>query len=355
MTLNKTLSTLLSVALIFAGLQAGTVDSYAQNKLLNNIKSKVSKTDEKKAEPAQQSQTKSWFDEPAAQPAPAKTEAAPQKQEVKAEPEVKADPAKTEAEAKAAAKKVEAEAKAAASKTAKAAKAKEPEKTVTRVLMIGNSFTFYNNSWDMLAEIAKSESHEIEVVHAAEPGFAFADHMKSDATTQAILQGDYDYAILQDQSQTPAQYALNPKGNAAFRNNFITMTNRVFGWSPYATIIMEETWAYVGNKFGGFESMTEFDNYLQNGARLYAEVIRGKVAPAGQAFAIVRSERPDINLYTEDNIHPSPYGSYLKACTEYLTMFGKFTAFTSSCGLDADICKYLRTAAKKAYDNSKNQ
>lgn len=355
MKLNKTISALFSVALVIAGLQAGTVDTYAQNKILGNIKSKITKSDEKKAEPGQQSQTKSWFDEPASQPAAAKQEAV--KPAADAEAEAKAAAEKTEAEAKAAAKKVENEAKAAASKTAKSSKAaKAAENNVKRVLMIGNSFTFYNNSWDMLAQIAQSEGHELEIVHAAEPGFAFADHMASDATTQAILQGNYDFAILQDQSQTPAQYALNPKGNASFRNNFITMTNRVFGWSPYATIIVEETWAYVGRKFGGFSSMTEFDNYLQNGARLYAEVIRGKVSYAGQAFAIVRSERPDINLYAEDNIHPSAYGSYLKSCSDYLTLFdGKFSAFTSNCGLDEEVCKYLRTAAKKAFDNNKNQ
>ena len=345
MTLNKTLSTLLSVALVIAGLQAGTVDTYAQNKILGNIKSKISKNDDKKAESSQQNGTKSWFDEPA-------TQAETTKQET-----VKSA-ADKEAEAKAAARKAEDEAKAAASKTTtKTSKAaKSAEKTATRVLMIGNSFTFYNNSWDMLAEIARSEGHELEIVHVAESGFAFADHMKNDATTQAILQGNYDFAILQDQSQTPAQYALNPKGNATFRNNFITMTNRVFGWSPYATIVVEETWAYVGNKFGGFSSMTEFDNYLQNGARLYAEVIRGKVSYAGQAFAIVRSERPDINLYNDDNIHPSAYGTYLKSCADYLTLFdGKFSAFTSSCGLNAETCKYLRSAAKKAFDNNKNQ
>ena len=75
MKLNKTISALFSVALVIAGLQAGTVDTYAQNKILGNIKSKITKTDEKKAEPGQQSQTKSWFDEPASQPAAAKQEA----------------------------------------------------------------------------------------------------------------------------------------------------------------------------------------------------------------------------------------------------------------------------------------
>lgn len=355
MKLNRNIPTLLSVTIAAMIMICGTTETYAQNKLGNFIKSKVTKTEEtQKAEPAKT--TKSWFDEPAEET---------QKAAASVTETAKAETVKTEAEAKAAAEKVEAEAKEAAKKTAKEVKetkskpakaAKEAEDNIVRILMIGNSFTFYNDSWDMLAKICASENKEVEIVHATKPGYAFSDHLDCGETTEAILKGDYDFAILQDQSQTPAKYALDPKGNFMFRNNFITMTNRIFGWSPYAKIIVEETWAYVGNKFGGFTSMTEFDNYLQNGARLYAEVIRGKVSPTGTAFATVRSERPDIKLYTEDEIHPSAYGSYLKSLVDYLTIFGgKFTGFTDTCGLDPEICKYLKTAAKKAVDSKSQQ
>lgn len=350
-----TIRALLSVTFTAMVLLCGTTQTYAQNKLGALLKSKMTKSAEpQKAEQAKT--TKSWFDEPA-------------EETVKANPsaEQKADASavKAEAEAKAAAAKVEEEAKAAARKTAKDVKEDKPgtakavrkeEDGTVRILMVGNSFTFCNDSWDMLARICKSENKEVEIVHATKPGYTFGDHLNSDETTEAILKGDYDFAILQDQSQAPARYALDPKGNVMSRNNFITMTNRIFGWSPYAKIIVEETWAYVGDKFGGFASMTEFDNYLQNGTRLYAEVIRGKVSPTGTAFATVRSERPDIKLYAEDEKHPSAYGSYLKSLVEYLTIFGgKFTGFTDSCGLDPEICKYLKTAAKKAVDSKIQQ
>lgn len=351
---NQTIPTLVSVTLAALLMLCGPTQTYAQNKIGGFIKSKITKTSEtQKAEPAKE--TKSWFDEPAEETKKAETSVV-EKTEAAA--------ARTEAEAKDAAAKVEAEAKAAAMKTAKEAKvkeakpkaAKEAEDNTVRILMIGNSFTFYNDSWDMLAKICSSENKEVEIVHATMPGYTFGDHLKCDETTQAILLGDYDFAILQDQSQTPAKYALDPKGNFMSRNNFITMTNRIFGWSPYAKIIVEETWAYVGDKFGGFTSMTEFDNYLQNGARLYAEVIRGKVSPTGTAFATVRNERPDIKLYTEDEKHPSAYGSYLKSLVDYLTIFGgKFTGFTDSCGLDPEICKYLKTVAKKTVDSRAQQ
>lgn len=339
MTRNKTISTLISVSLAAMLLMAGTTDSYAQNKLLNSLKSKSGKAAEpQKTEPAKS--TKSWFDEPVAEENKAEAKAEPKAEIQKAEPAAKAAPEKTVAE----------------SKPAKVKEAKPASDNSIRILMVGNSFTYCNDSWDMLAKICASEGKKVTIVHSAEPGYAFADHLKCEATTKAILEGEYSYAILQDQSQTPAKYALNPKGNVQSRNNFITMTNRIFGWSPRAMIIVEETWAYVGDKFGGFASMTEFDNYIQNGARLYAEVIRGKVSPTGTAFATVRSERPDINLYAEDNIHPSAYGSYLKSCVNYLTIFGgKFSSSKENCGLDPEICKYLKTVAKKAVDSRTEQ
>ncbi len=223
-----------------------------------------------------------------------------------------------------------------------------PAADTTRVLLIGNSFTYYCNSWSMLSRIASSEGHELDIVHATQPGYSFADHLKNQETTDAILKGGYDIAILQDQSRTPAKYANDPKGNVEFRNNFITLTNRIYGWSPYAKIILECTWAYKDDDFGGFGSIEQFDQFLQNGTRLYAEVIRGTVSPVGEAFAIVRNDRPDINLYDSDGCHPSEYGIYLKCCVNYLAMFGgKFSSFTSSCDLDPEITKYLRTVAKK--------
>lgn len=332
MTLKRTFTAIASAALIIAGLQAGTIDVAAQNNTYTQ-KTKSSRAKSKKGEEAPV-QTKSWFDEPVTEtPAPAANE---QKAEKKVE--VKSEPFITEVK----------------TKTAKESKAAVPASDATNILLIGNSFTYCNDSWDVLAEIAASEGHAMKVTHATKGGYAFADHLNDEQTTQAILKGGYDFAILQDQSQTPAKYALNPSGNREFRNNFITMTNRVFGWSPYAKIIVEQTWAYQGDKFGGFQSMTEFDNYLQNGARLYAEIINGLLSPVGAAFTIVRSERPDINLYADDNIHPSKNGTYLKSCVNYLTIFGgKFTSSASSCDIDPEVAKYLRGVAKKAVDANK--
>ncbi len=44
------------------------------------------------------------------------------------------------------------------------------------------------------------------------------------------------------------------------------------------------------------------------------------VAPVGEAWWVVREERPDIALYA-DNTHPNPAGTYLAACVFFATLF----------------------------------
>ena len=67
-----------------------------------------------------------------------------------------------------------------------------------------------------------------------------------------------------------------------------------------------------------------------------------------EAFAIVRKERPDINLYHTDNHHQSMYGSYLKSCVNYLVMFGEpFGDSPSDYLVEPEIAAYLRSVAEK--------
>ena len=47
------------------------------------------------------------------------------------------------------------------------------------------------------------------------------------------------------------------------------------------------------------------------------------VSPIGKAFSIVRNGDSGIDLYDTDRKHQSEYGSYLKACVNYLILTGE--------------------------------
>ena len=80
-----------------------------------------------------------------------------------------------------------------------------------------------------------------------------------------------------------------------------------------------------------------------------------EVSPIGRAFSIVRNENPGIDLYSADSKHQSDYGSYLKACVNYLMIFRKLfqsqpaDGATSSidCGIPHDQAAYLRQVAER--------
>ena len=70
----------------------------------------------------------------------------------------------------------------------------------SRILFIGNSFTFINGGVDeQVRELAPS----IAVMRLAIGGYTLQDHWNDPATLRAIRGHKWNYVVLQEQSQTP--------------------------------------------------------------------------------------------------------------------------------------------------------
>jgi len=70
------------------------------------------------------------------------------------------------------------------------------------------------------------------------------------------------------------------------------------------------------------------------------------VIPAGLAFARVREQRPEVELYQPDLRHPTVAGSYLAGAVVYASIVGRpldDNSFTA--GLDPALAAYLRKTA----------
>lgn len=232
---------------------------------------------------------------------------------------------------------------------------KVPAKDTTSVLWLGNSFTFYFDCYNMLVEIAQSQGHHIKMKKSCVGGYTYDCHLSEPASLKAMdaWGNPYDYVILQNQSQMNACYARDPKRYKLAMSDAREIVARVRTGSPNAKILMEATWAYPGNSFGGFDSMEQFDAYMWKGTCAMAKATKCTVSPIGKAFAIFRAERPDIDLLGPDAKHQSKYGSYLKTFVDYLMIFGDdFDNRVSDCGIDAVTAACLRSAALKAYQVS---
>lgn len=232
----------------------------------------------------------------------------------------------------------------------------DPAKKKIRVLCLGNSFTYYYMTSWKLQEIAGSQGHEIDM-HTFQKGSQnLGNHTTLLLAQEEINKGGYGYIFLQDQSQGPANYASDPVTNASTLTNCNTLAAQVRAKSPSAQLILENTWSYTGSSYGGFTSLANFDKLLAEGTMTMAKSISSWISPIGQAFTLCRSKYPAIKLNYTDDKHQSNEGAYLKACVNYLVLFGeKFDSNVSNCDLDpADAAKLRAIAEEVVLGNESN-
>ena len=224
------------------------------------------------------------------------------------------------------------------------AEKKNPD--AVRVLLIGNSFTYYHDADDMLVEIASSQGVNIDLGEFLKGGQTFGQHLKLANSRKAINAGDYDFAFLQDQSVTPAKYARDKYQQAL--DDLIALKRLVVMRSPDCKVILERTWGYDGKEAGGFGTREILDKYLEKGTKDMAKKAKTWRSPIGIAFNTVVAERPEIALLGDDDKHQSAAGSYLKACVNYLVITGEdFDDYVPNCGLDPEHAEYLRDVAER--------
>ncbi len=222
----------------------------------------------------------------------------------------------------------------------------------TRILCIGNSFTYFSNAPSMLKEIAWSQGHYFNIRAHLKGGQTLGQHRGLTLTANEISYGNYDIAILQDQSQNPARYAAEPEKYGNVPLDYLALSDMVLEYSPECRIILEQTWAYPAQESGGFGDYMTFTGLLDEGTHYMAGQNGGEVSPIGKAFETVFKENRGICLYDTDDKHQSHYGTYLKACVNYIMITGQtFNGTPADCGLEPEKAAYLRKVAETVVFN----
>lgn len=220
-----------------------------------------------------------------------------------------------------------------------------------RILWIGNSFTFYNDVPKMVEDMGALNGVAISTTCVLKGGEKFSGHLQNPELYRQLVKGGWDYVVLQEFSSTPAYSTRYVAEHILPYAAAIDSLAKKF--SPEVTTVYYMTW---GHKYGNtrqtdyplddtYESMQEriFTTYTdmayENG---------GALAPVGVAWRNVRAGHPEIELYIEDNFHPSLAGSYLAASTLFATMAGgAFTPLAVE-GLDGQVRQILYDEAVNA-------
>lgn len=226
-----------------------------------------------------------------------------------------------------------------------------------RVLFIGNSYTYVNNLPQLLHDVAAA-AHDTLIFDSNCPGgYTFFNHSVDATTIAKISLGNWDYVVLQAQSQEPS---FSPAQVAAQTLPYaIGLDTLIKNHNPCATTVFYETW---GRKFGDASNCASYppvctytgmQNRLKQSYLQFADTCHALFSPAGEAFRKSISLNPNLELYQSDQSHPSIEGSYLTACVFYELLYQKSVLTNSfNPGIGAATLNFLQQTAHAVVNDS---
>lgn len=226
---------------------------------------------------------------------------------------------------------------------------------VKRVLFLGNSYTYANNLPGLIMNLAASAGDTLYTDSNTPGGYTLGyspiQHLTNSVSLGKIHSGNWDYVVLQEQSQIPAIPALR---DSCMIPAAVSLYDSVKLYNPCAEVLFYLTW---GRRFGGtqcfvpnycstgFADFGQMQDSLTRAYLLAADFINQPVAPAGEAWRLVL-DNTSMVLHNSDNSHPSLNGSYLTACVFYSSIFKKpSSGLPFTAGLQTDSAVILQAAA----------
>ena len=195
------------------------------------------------------------------------------------------------------------------------------------VLFLGNSYTASNNLPNIVSNIANSMGDFLFAESNTIGAGTLQMHVDNSNSNNLIGMGDWDYVVLQEQSQYPSfplwqveqsvfPYAsqlsqlVQEYNNCAETVFFMTWgrengdTNNCANWPPVCT----------------YEGM---DDLLHERYLMMANQNEALVSPVGAVWRHIRDNNYNFALYSSDGSHPSALGSYVAGICFYTTLFQK--------------------------------
>ena len=214
----------------------------------------------------------------------------------------------------------------------------------TRVLFIGNSYTFVNDLPGTVAQLAISGGYHVETGMAAEGSFKLSDHVNSPQTLAAIQSKKWTYVVLQEQSQLPAVAQFRTQQMYPATRTLVSKIQAV-GATPIFFITWAHRDGWPENGLNDYESMQA---QIDTGYLTIAQELNSLVSPVGIAWFTATKHDPPFELWQADGSHPTEQGTYLAACVFYAVVFHQTPVGLSyQAGLSKDIAQALQTIASQ--------
>ena len=220
-----------------------------------------------------------------------------------------------------------------------------------RVLFLGNSYTASNNLPNLVSQMAANTGDVLIYDSNTPGGHRFMNHASNSTTLNKINADNWDFVALQGQSQetsfseTQMQNEVYPFAtqlvNAIRTNNSCSQPLFYMTWGRENGD--SQNCQYIP-RVCTYEGM---DDAIRNTYVFIAEENTSEIAPVGAVWRYIRTNHPEIDLYSGDGSHPSLAGSYAAACAFYTMIYKKDpTLITWNSSLSNTIANTIKQAAK---------
>ena len=201
-----------------------------------------------------------------------------------------------------------------------------------RVLFLGNSYTYVNDLPKIIEDIATNENKVFKHASVTPGGCTLFQHVESQTPLSKIRQGNWDFVVLQEQSQLPV---IDYYRHNTLKPSYKALYDSIMLYNPNAKVVGYMTW---GRRYGGQQCVNfgeglycsadfvDFNHMQDTLTAAYCEnayATNSYVAPVGEAWKAALATDPSLVLHSNDNSHPSYDGSYLAACVFYSVLWNK--------------------------------
>lgn len=213
----------------------------------------------------------------------------------------------------------------------------------TKILFLGNSLIYTNELPRVFDSIATDMQAKVSIDEITYANFKILTHMEYEDTIEAIMEGDWNHVICNEHNYL----LLDPTLHSTELHPAWKKLQELFK-SKSTEVHMFINWGFtLGMR--GKENLDSYDSMQSKLIEVTEQLTHQydfTAIPIGQAWRVVISQYPDLELRRFDKIHPTPAGTYLTACVIYSHLFNEEVVnVTIPEGIEPDIALAIQQIA----------
>lgn len=230
----------------------------------------------------------------------------------------------------------------------------------TKVLFIGNSFTYVENMPDLFKNIAESAGYKVKIQMHAPGGISVGDisqgtqaHMNNPVVYDNIRSDKWDYVVLQDnQGRFVLDYGQFSASSLVIQGHQ-QIRDSVLKNNPCAKMVWFEGWGLKNGMPPYGNTGIEMIERISANYHFMNDSLHQIIAPIGGAWKKLILTNPAIDPWSADEAHQSLAGSFLTAGVIYATIFRDNPVYSSANGgLAANTANLLKQIAWETFADS---